>query len=381
MAASREDRSEQQVVEFLGRLLEQRVPAVRSQYSAEAPRAFAYPQVEEFFEMDGEEAGQLLEELAAEGLLDRRLAHKVHLCPGCRWHTLNFVEVCPRCRSIDIEIENVIHHFACAYVGAWSEFRQGVDLVCPKCGDQLRHLGLDYERPADTYVCRECSYVFTESAVEAQCLRCNHAENAEKLRPRRIYDYVPNPKTHRAVEYGRIQGLDIESVLFQDSSRAFRRDFLIFEIDRELYRARRYDSPLSMALIDVRGFEHADGVHGEADVERLRAEMLEQVAGALRDLDVVSTVEETWAAVLLPETPLEAAMAVGQRLHRSISEYQSVSLAEPLAVTVAVGELGEEHEEGRQFFEYVRRVLAWARESRPGTVVSAQTWKEEAPDA
>jgi GGDEF domain-containing protein len=223
--------------------------------------------------------------------------------------------------------------------------------------------------------------VFTESAVEAQCLRCSHAENAEKLRPRRIYDYVPNPKTHRAVEYGRIQGLDIQSVLFQDSSRAFRRDFLIFEIDREIYRARRYESALSLALVDVHGLERAAGVEGEADLERLRAEMLEQVAGTLRDLDVVSTVDETWAAVLLPETPLEAAMAVGRRLHRSISEYQSVSLSEPPVVTVAVGELGEEHEEGRQFFEYVRRILAWARQSRPGTVVSAQTWKEEAPDA
>ena len=99
-------------------------------------------------------------------VLDRRLADKVHRCPNCAWHTLNFVEVCPRCRGIDIEIENVIHHFACAYVGAWSEFRHGVDLVCPKCDEKLRHMGMDYEKPSDTYRCHACGYVFTESRVE-----------------------------------------------------------------------------------------------------------------------------------------------------------------------------------------------------------------------
>jgi GGDEF domain-containing protein/predicted Zn-ribbon and HTH transcriptional regulator len=313
--------------------------------------------------------------------LDRRLTDKVHLCPSCGWHTLNFVEVCPRCRSLDIEIENVIHHFACAYVGPWSEFKKGVDLVCPKCNDVLRHLGMDYERPSDTYVCRGCGYVFTDSAVEGHCFRCKNVASAPQLSAQNVYEYMPNPKSSRAVEYGRIQGLDLQSVLFEERSRTFRRDFLIFEIDREIYRARRYKSPLSLALIAIQGMEAGAKIHGATGLAEIRREVFEHIASTLRDLDVVSAVNDGWAAVLLPETPLAAATTVTQRLKRSVSDFQSVNLAGPVVATAAVGELLEEHETGTDFFEYVHQVLAWALENRPGSVVSADTWTTEVRNA
>ncbi|NIN12187.1 MAG: hypothetical protein GTN78_04020, partial [Gemmatimonadales bacterium] len=209
--------------------------------------------------LESTDALELLEGLEAEGFLAARLADKVHLCPACGWHTLNFMEVCPRCRSIDIGLQQVVHHFSCAYVGPISEFRQGVDLVCPKCDEQLRHMGLDYEKPSDTYVCNECRHVFTDSEVEVHCFHCGHVTPATELGPTRVHAFTATAKADRAVQYGRLHGLDIHSVLFEDRSRTFRRDYLTFEIGREIYRARRYGTPLSLILLSVEGIEDAAG--------------------------------------------------------------------------------------------------------------------------
>jgi len=378
MATQGEPRSEQQVVEFLRKLLTERIPLVRCEYDPECPFAYAYPLVQDFFGMGSAEAVELLEELVLEGVLDRRLADKVHLCPDCGWHTLNFVETCPRCRSIDIEIESVIHHFACAYVGPWSEFRRGTDLICPKCDEKLRHMGMDYEKPSDTYRCRSCGYVFTESRVETHCFPCKHQAKAEQVQAHPIYEYAPNSKTNRAVQLGRVHGLDIKSVVFDDSSRTFRQDFLVFEIDREVYRARRYHSPLSLVLVEVHGIGRNLPDKDAVDVARLEKQVFEGVAAVLRDLDVVSAVSEAWAAVLLPETSTEGAVKVAQRLQAIVSDFQAVSLGSALSVSAAVAGLLPEHETGQQFLDHAYEVFRWTLKSRSGTIVTTDEWRKEA---
>lgn len=370
--------SEQRIVKFLARLLDERIPVVHCRYSPQSPFAYAYPLAEEFFGVDSTEALELLERLVVEGVLDRRLADKVHTCPECGWHALNFIEVCPRCRSIDVEIETVIHHFACAYVGPWSEFKKGVDLICPKCDERLRHLGMDYEKPTDTYLCHSCGYVFTDSRVEAHCFRCGHQARAEDVRARAVCEYTPNARTSRAVQVGRLHGLDVEAVVFQDTSRTFRPDFLAFEVNRELYRARRYDSPLSLVLLEVHGVARSLPDKDEVEVARIVREVFEEISDALRGLDVVSAVEGELAAVLLPETPLDGALNVARRLREIVVGFQAVSVGSALSVTAAAAELRPEHETGEQFFDYARRLFRWAIKNRPGEVVSADEWQKEA---
>lgn len=372
---------EADIVSFLGQVVGGSVPTLRPHYNPDAPLGYAYPCADEL--LNGWPAGavELLEDLVAEGLLDRRLEGKVHLCPSCGWHTLNFIEVCPRCGDLDIRVEEVIHHFACAHVGPWSEFKQGVDLICPKCDQRLRHMGLDYEKPSDTYVCRHCGHVFNESPVQGRCFRCEHVTPAEELRPTRVYAYTPNAKTQRAVEYGRLYGLDIQSVLFEDRSRTFRRDYLIFEIEREIYRARRYDTPLSLVLFSVDGLEQCPGVAGDAEVAALRRQIFESVADTLRDLDVVSTLDDGLAAVLLPETPVDAARKVADRIHALVTEFQAANKDEQLTVTAAVAELEEDHEDGAEFFDYAYRALLWAVKNRTGETVTTETWQSETADA
>jgi CheY-like chemotaxis protein/predicted Zn-ribbon and HTH transcriptional regulator len=376
-----EERSEEELIRFLTKLLDERVPAVRAEYNPQSPAGYAYPLAEEFFNLPSREAIRLLEDLVSEGLLDRRLAYKINLCPTCGWHTLNIIEVCPRCKSIDIEIESVVHHFACAHVGAWSDFKQGADLVCPKCDAKLRQIGMDYEKPGDTYVCKGCGYAFTDSKVIAKCLRCGHECPAEAAIPAKIYDYAPNARTSRAVEYGHIYGLNIESVLYHDRSRTYRRDFVLFEIDRERYRSLRYESPLSIVLMNISGLEKAAGTADAVDLAAVQREISEKLTDTLRDLDLVSAADERCTVLLLPETPLQGALAAAKRIQDMIFGLQSVNMRGEISITAVAGELKPEHDSGREFFDAVYQALLWAIEHRPGIIVTVDECQRETRNA
>ncbi len=370
-------RSEQEIVSFLRTLLDGPSPRVAPEYNPDSSLGYSYSVAEGYFGFGTEEAVGLLEELMALGLLDRRLADKVHLCPSCGWHALNFVEVCPRCGDMDVHVEEVVHHFACAHVGPINEYKQGVELVCPKCGDRLRHMGLDYEKPSETYLCRNCGYVFNESAVEARCFRCEHVTPAGDLVPTSIYAYTPNAKTNRAVEYGRLYGLDLHSVLFQERSRTFRKDYLIYELDREIYRARRYDNALTFLLIQVDGLDEDRVAEAGTSTAELYGQIFEGVTDALRDLDVVSSLEDGLGAILLPETSLDSALEVAHRACTTIREYQSVNMEGQLRVTAAAVTLKEEHADGMELFEYAYRLLLWALKNKPGNIVTPATRDRE----
>ena len=40
-------------------------------------------------------------------------------------------------------------------------------LICPKCHKKLRHIGVDYDRPAVVYTCNDCENSFTSPITKA----------------------------------------------------------------------------------------------------------------------------------------------------------------------------------------------------------------------
>lgn len=109
---------------------------------------------------------------------------KEHLCPKCNHSHLIYTECCPKCGSSDLRIENIIHHFRCANVSPESTYNQGGLLVCPKCHRPLRHIGVDYDRPATIYSCKTCENSFASPLTKATCCYCETTSDVQNLVPR-----------------------------------------------------------------------------------------------------------------------------------------------------------------------------------------------------
>lgn len=297
-------------------------PRLEPTLSPEASLGHVYPVARDALRDIGQREGRthaILEELSDLGLLQRQLINRIHTCPKCERCQINFREQCPRCRSIDLRIERVLHHFRCGYNGIESEFGNGLDKSCPKCHRPLFQLGQDFDRPHETYACRDCSTLFEDPKLGVQCLGCCHEFDSHEAVSRSVYAYVPTPLALRAVELGRLTGLDVDSILYDADLKIATPDFLEFEIKRELVRLGRHKTAFSTATLSFERAGRWVPIFREWSAGAIR-ELCVTLSDALRTLDLVTRLNPTCIAVLMPEADASGAEVVHRRLFKLLGE-------------------------------------------------------------
>lgn len=123
------------------------------------------------------------------GLIKGEFVDKVHVCPECNSDFSNFRELCPKCGSSNLSSEYLIHHFVCANVGPERDYKKGNSLVCPKCARELRHIGVDYDRPSIVFECHDCGEFFQDPNLKSFCYNCRTLSLVNDLEPQNIQEY------------------------------------------------------------------------------------------------------------------------------------------------------------------------------------------------
>jgi hypothetical protein len=175
------------------------LPAFEPVGDPSTPAAWSWPP----FDLTGDIQAEL-DALARLGLLKREGVERVCVCPSCGDARLLFREVCGACRSPDVRRGDVVHHYACGHVQSETFFRRDKRLVCPSCGDELRHVGVDFERPASLLFCNGCSHTAAEGTTEARCLGCGATPLAGEVRERAVCRYVLTPEGAEAARHARV---------------------------------------------------------------------------------------------------------------------------------------------------------------------------------
>ena len=118
---------------------------------------------------------------------------------------------------------------------------------------------------------------------------------------------------------------------------ASRKQF-IAELGQELKRARRYDYPLSVMMIDIDRFKEINDHHGHAAGDEALRCVARCAMMLLRDCDLIGRVGGDEFAVLLRETPVEEARQVGERLRQALaSAADDEAGTSALPVTISIG--------------------------------------------
>ena len=155
----------------------------------ESSRLYDYPLAALWVDQDNE-LFPWLHSLEREGLIEgTTLVDRVRYCSVCHSGHLNYVESCPECGSIDVAAESALHCFACGHVAAQTDFLHSGHLSCPNCLSQLRHIGVDYDRPLENYRCHSCNALFVDGSVKVRCLEAGHEQTPEQLVVRSIRHY------------------------------------------------------------------------------------------------------------------------------------------------------------------------------------------------
>jgi diguanylate cyclase (GGDEF)-like protein len=92
-----------------------------------------------------------------------------------------------------------------------------------------------------------------------------------------------------------------------------------FELtDREFVRCKRYGAPLSVFMIDIDHFKRINDAHGHAAGDRVLTHLAKKLKTLVRDSDIVGRYGGEEFAVLLPETKLETAVKIAERIRKVV---------------------------------------------------------------
>jgi hypothetical protein len=207
---------------------------------------YTFPLAQALFEQVPGRELEYLEALDEAQLLVPRLLDKVNTCPQCHHTQINFREICPECRSLDIREESTLHHFRCAYVGRESEFRQKDKLFCPKCTKEVRHIGVDYDKPAEVLWCHHCDHNFAEPLLSCFCLACGTTFPPENAVLKSINRYGISQDGIRAAEVGALPGDGLLNILKKELG-YYKYEVFSEYLRLEMARCKRYQYPSTLS--------------------------------------------------------------------------------------------------------------------------------------
>ena len=122
-------------------------------------------------------------------------------------------------------------------------------------------------------------------------------------------------------------------------------------LEGEIGRSERHGRPLSLILFDVDHFKGVNDTYGHLAGDAVLVDIARRVGAQLRPSDVLARYGGEEFVLLLPDTPLEGAHAVAEKIRRSIEARAFSFEGARMAVTSSFGVAA--HEQGRSADELV----------------------------
>ncbi|MES0278708.1 MAG: hypothetical protein ABUK03_03050, partial [Dehalococcoidales bacterium] len=158
-----------------------RIVDIRPQVDFTSELGFNYPSVEKALDIKGDELLEVLQSLTEADILREKFFDRLLRCPQCRSINLRPTTHCPKCGSGYIARGRVLEHSACKFAGLEEEFISKGRYICPKCHQEMRTSGVDYQSLGLLYKCHDCNETFRLPLIKWQCLKCATVTEEDKV--------------------------------------------------------------------------------------------------------------------------------------------------------------------------------------------------------
>jgi diguanylate cyclase (GGDEF)-like protein len=105
----------------------------------------------------------------------------------------------------------------------------------------------------------------------------------------------------------------------------------------EFLRARRINRPFCVLMLDLDHFKRVNDHYGHATGDQTLRGLAERCRAVSRSVDMISRYGGEEFVIILPETNLESAWHVAERLRQSITKDPFPTDAGPLRITISIG--------------------------------------------
>lgn len=125
---------------------------------------------------------------------------------------------------------------------------------------------------------------------------------------------------------------------FDELTNLFNRRHFISLAKHELNRSSRYRSKLSVMMLDIDHFKRINDGHGHKTGDLVLANIGKQIGDTLRNSDIAGRMGGEEFAILLPETDLEQASILAERLRKQVAEtWLDIGDGRTLNCTLSIG--------------------------------------------
>src|SRR6185369_1835084 len=117
----------------------------------------------------------------------------------------------------------------------------------------------------------------------------------------------------------------------------FNRRYLMDMLEKEMQRAIRTGSQLSLVMVDIDHFKKINDTYGHQNGDSVLVAVADSLRSGLRTYDFAARYGGEEFVLILPETPHESALLVAERLRESIQSLVYSGALDGLKTTVSMG--------------------------------------------
>ena len=124
-------------------------------------------------------------------------------------------------------------------------------------------------------------------------------------------------------------------------------------VEQEYSRAERHDRTFSIILADIDSFKRINDTYGYNAGDDVLVEIARVFNGCVRNEDVCARWGGEEFLILLPETTIDGALAVAQKIHESVAMTEFKAYKPGIRITISIGL--SEYKPGQALLECVSR--------------------------
>ncbi|MEA2576175.1 MAG: two-component system, cell cycle response regulator, partial [Chloroflexia bacterium] len=157
----------------------------------------------------------------------------------------------------------------------------------------------------------------------------------------------------------------------------FNKGYFDYRLKLECERSRRAGQPLTLIALDLDNFKQVNDRHGHAKGDELLAGVGNVIRAATRTIDCPCRVGGDEFIVILPQTDIEGASTVAERLRRGVLEMvKKQGLATTVSVSCGISAYSPSTRDASELVEQSDAALYKAKQAGKNQVA---IWQEETP--
>ena len=137
-------------------------------------------------------------------------------------------------------------------------------------------------------------------------------------------------------------------------TRLSNRRFLMKTLEKELQRCERSQKGLALIMVDVDHFKRINDSYGHQQGDVVLKTLADQMKGCLRDYDMAARFGGEEFALVLPETAIDEAVHVANRLRVAVSELRFPGEYHDIRLTISLGVATYPHNKVRTVDDLIR---------------------------